>query len=360
MKKTKTWDDDGYFVEGNYCATGFVRQILQAYDLFGWDVEKAMPNAALSKILGEPFVDRGFVQRLLDYGYEHGKYLFPLQLTEAANFTALGQIAWTALGAPTMRHGWGTFQYMLPSIDGALRMETADEGDKYIVSMWYELENRRARDCSQIVAASSLLKFMQCYSGRPWLISKVELKMNLDLPKHSSLQDYFFCSVENGRGVKGVDFIIDADFASRKSVNFIKEDWERSKERMREAGFPGIAARADRYAQILAVHVANWNYQKYGRPGISALAADMKISDRNLRELLSHGDVTPKEVVNKAEAKRIVATMYRGRSMTEAAEMYHWSNVTNMKKMVKESIDIDIKTIKPWKDLDTPRSWAVS
>lgn len=349
------WNELGYFDEGMPIRVGWIKQVLAVYERLGWDVKKIHPGLEISKILDNEVVDRGAVTRLMDYGYQHAGFSFPLLMCKLANWTALGEIGWMMLTAPTLRHAIGTLSTFVPIVDTQCVLKTTDDKDRFILMVDYQIEDRRHKEISTLVFASALTKFVNAFHGEVFRGSSMSVTTNIFNVTGQGLQEVFWVPITNNHRAKYMEISFDSEFASRRNVNYDPRPWENSKLAMRRlvGAETDTPTKADRYAQLLAMHVANWNYQRDGKPELAPILKDMKISERGLRNLMAELGTKPKDVMLKAEARRIYLAIKRGHSMTEAAEIYHWSNVTNMKKMVSEYLGKDLKTVKPFGHVDS-------
>jgi len=350
----KCWNSDGYFEEGMPIRIGWFKQFIAAYEGFGWDVAKIHPGLEVSKILEQEVVDRGAVTRLMDYGYKQAGFAFPLAMCRLANWTAMGEIGWMMLTAPTLRHAMGTLATYIPLVDTQCHIRTTDDKDRFILMVDYDIQDRHHKEMSTLVFASALSKFVDTFHGQVQRGNLLSITANCSDISSASLQEVFWAPIKNNPRAQHLEISLDAEFASRPNIAYDKRPWEGSKTAMRKliGAETDAPTKADRYAQLLAMHVANWNYQRDGKPRLESILTDMKISERGLRNLLAEKGVKPKDVMMKAEARRIYLAIKRGHSMTEAAEIYCWSNVTNMKKMVNEYLGKDLKTVKPFNYLD--------
>lgn len=348
------WNDLGYFEEGLPIRIGWFKQFLEAYRRLGWDIAQVHPGMDVSKILESEVVDRGAITRLIDHGYQHAGAVFPLLMGKIANFTALGEVGWMMLTAPTIRHAIGTLCTFIPTVDTQVTIETTDDADRFVMRVRYDLESRRHRELSTLIFASALSKFVNAFHGDVFRGNLMTALLNCPTVTTSALQEIYWIPVRNEPRSEALEISFDSEFASMKNVNFDERPWENSKLAMRKLYGAEIGVtKADRYAQLLMMHVTNWNYQRDGKPKLAHILKDMKISERGLRTVLSEGGYKIKDVMMKAEARRIYLAIKRGHSMTEAAEIYGWSNVTNMKKMVSEQLGKDLKTVKPFKYIDS-------
>ena len=349
------WNEMGYFEEGMPIRIGWFKQFLAAYDRFGWDMAKIHPDLDVSKLLEKEVVDRGAITRMMDYGYQHAGFSFPLLMCKLANWTALGEIGWMMLTAPTIRAAIGTLSTYIPIVDTHCHIRTTDDKDRFILMVDYDMDNQRHKEISTLMFASSLTKFVNAFHGEVFRGNSMSVTTNVWNVTAQGLQEVFWVPIKNNRGAQYMEISFDAEFASRPNISFDKRPWENSKLAMRRliGAETDTPTRPERYAQLLAMHVANWNYQRDGKPQLDTILRSMKISERGLRNLLAEAGTKPKDVMLKSEARRIYLAIKRGHTMTEAAEIYHWSNVTNMKKMVSEYLGKDLKTVEPFSHLDS-------
>ena len=348
------WNTNGYFEEGMPIRIGWFRQFLAAYERFGWDVAKIHPDMKVSKLLENEVVDRGAVTRLMQYGYQQAGFGFPMVMCRLSNWTAMGEIGWMMLTAPSLRHAIGVLATYIPLVDTQCHIRTTDDKDRFILMVDYDLKDSHHKEMSTLVFASAFAKFVDAFHGETQRGNMLSITANCSDMNSDGLQQVFWPPIKNKPGAQYMEMSFDAQFASRLNINYDKRLWEATKAAMRKlVGVETDApTKADRYALLLAMHVANWNYQRDGKPRLEYILRDMKISERGLRNVLAEKSIKPKDVMMKAEARRIYLAIKRGHSMTEAAEIYCWSNVTNMKKMVNEYLGEDLKTVKPFNYLD--------
>lgn len=353
ITRGKQWNNLGYFEEGHPIRINWFKQFVEIHARLGWEVDKVHPELQISKILELEVVDRGAVRKLMDYGFKHAGYSYPVACAKVANWPALGEIGWIMLNAPTLRAAFGALAIYASLVDVALTIETTDDKGRFIVCVTYDFEDRHHRDISNLFSAAALEKFITAFSGGTQRGNNVNFRIDCVSAPAMVLQEQFWGAIlEVGRR-DSTEISIDNDFASKKNVNFTKRAWEKCREDMRNLwGVEVGVTKAQRYASILTMNVQNWDYQNKGKPNLKWMCENMKLSERGMRSLLAKQGTSPKEVIMKAEARRIHLAVKRGNSMTDAAEMYAWSNVTNMKKMVKEYLGVDLKQVKPFAYID--------
>lgn len=348
--KQRNWNDLGYFEEGMPIKVNWLKHFLAAYEELDWDVKEIHSDLKVSKLLEAEVVDRGVLTRLLTYGYKTAGFAFPMMLTKLANWTALGEIGWMMLTAPTLRHAMGTLQLAIPLVDTHCHIQTTDDKDRFIMLVEYDINDSRHRECSGLIFASALTKFVNSFHGKVVRGDALKVRANSKTVNTAILQEVFWVPITNHHNARFLEISFDADFASKRNMNYDKRPWQNSVKAMRQM-FGATNTdddKASRYVQLTNMFVSNWNYQRDGKPEMRHLLRDLKISERGLRNLLVKAGTKPKDVMMKAEARRIYLSIKRGHSMTEAAEIYHWSNVTNMKKMVSDYLGKDLKNVKPF------------
>ena len=345
----KKWNGNGYFEEGMPIRIGWLGQFIAVHERMGWDVAKVHPELNISKILEQEVVDRGVIGRFLEYGYQHAGYAYPLACARVANWTALGEIGWVMLYAPTLRHAFGALSTYISLVDTRCSIETTDDKDRFVLRVLYDIEDRKHRDVSNLVFASSLEKFINSFHGDVQRGNNVNIALNCTSVPAWALQEAFWSPLINVGRANASEISLEIGFASKRNINFDKGIWEASRGGMRRLfGAEYGMTKSERYAQLMQMNVMNWNYQQHGKPSVASICENLKISERGMRNLLAESGTSPKEVMMHTEARRIYLAIKRGHSMTDAAEIYQWSNVTNMKKMVNDYLQLDLKKIKPY------------
>ena len=267
------WNDLGYFEQNSIVRVGWFKQIISAYERFGWDVYKLHPDMQISKILEGEVVDRGAISRLLDYGYQYGGVAFPIMMARQANFTALGEIAWWMLTAPTLRHGIGVLSAFIPLVDTQCKIEATDEADRFIIRVTYDVNDRRQLETSILIFASAFYKYVVCFHGETRLGALMSAHFNCPGLYARDLQDIFWMPVTNDPKGKALELSFDSEYVSKDNVSFDRATWEKHKRQIQSAygAKTGYLTKADRYAQLLTMHVQNWNYQRDGKPKLDSI-----------------------------------------------------------------------------------------
>lgn len=327
--------------------SAFIKQVVEAYKDFGWDVSVDLPHLDLSALDESPKSDRSIANDLLDFGMKHAGTAFIIAVGKKANFTALGDLAWIMLTAPDARHALGALIWHSKHIDTALDITTTDEDGRFVLRMDYHLSPGPMRNATHIVAVTVIYKLIGAMHGTSVRGHEMYIDLDFDSGLLHDLQDQFTCPVRYVPNLPTSDISISTDLIDKPNLGYHEATWMKNRRQMQVMVSTGDNDIADLVWAIKA-YVMSWNYTR-SKPKAGVIANYIGTSERSMRSKLARIETTPKEVISEAEADRIILAMRRGQSMTSAATMYRWTNATDMKKMVMNVAGVDLKAIKPYK-----------